>query len=188
MIDHRIVKLRFLFATLYCAIMVCFFPGLGFYVWWIPLGLFMPVIAGTAPCATKCNPETQTDEIEITFTGIANGSCTDCAVLNRTIIVPFIGGCTYNKNTTGVTYCSTAGITLTTRFAWDSSINGIDLFDYSAIVFAAQSAAWDPAFSTPRDCNSAPFAISIPPDTVSGTAYCNFTSCTATAIPTGNTL
>lgn len=185
MTDHRIAKLRFLFVTLYCAILVWFFPGLNLYIWLIPLGLFMPVIATASPCLSICNTETQTDEIEITFTGIVDGTFTDCTNLNRTIIVPFLGTCTYTKNTTGVILNGGAS-TLTTRFAWDSSIGGGNLFDYASNA-SDQVAAWDPIGAGLRDCSSSP-AVSLPPDSVLGTAVCDFTSATATAIPTGDIL
>lgn len=188
MIDHRIAKLRFLFATLYCAILVWFFPVLNFYIWLIPLGLLAPVIATAAPCS-KCNPETQTDEVQLTFTGIADGTCSDCNNLNRTMIHPFLGVCSYSNATASSTHCGGA-IQLISRFNWDFLGGGV-FFDYftNAFLGTEHVALWDRTLqpATPHDCD-----FEIPDLAVSSVSFepghCDWTNAKGTVTPSGNYL
>lgn len=183
--DHRIVKLRFLFATLYCAILAWLFPGLWNYIWLIPLAGLMPVIATASPCLSICNSETQTSEILLELSGIANSTCTDCANLNRTVVLPFLGTCLYFLNSSGVTICG-ASRTVTYRYDWSSAVAGGVLLDTNVPVPSDnQVAAWDPIGAGLRDCGVS-VVISAPPDVVTGTAHCDFSLCLATATPQGS--
>lgn len=192
MTDHRFRAIWFWEILVAGVLLALLFPDM--LLWYlsgamVPLGLFMPVIEAAAPCSS-CNGGTQTDEIEITFTGIIDDNCSGCSTMNRTIILPFLGTCLYQTN---VSISACGATTLTARFSWSSSIGGTNLFDYSINVpFDAQVAFWDPSFSTPRDCNSAADLSNIAPDGVTlglgGTSHCNFTSCLATVVPTGSLL
>lgn len=189
MTDHRIAKLRFLFATLYCAILVWLFPGLAPYVWFIPLGLLMPVIGTPAPCATICNEGTQTDEIQLTFTGITNGTCTDCGNMNTTISTPFNGTCLYFTGTTLITLCGGANHQVQTRFAWDGSIApGSRWVIYDSNLFGgSQVGLWTTSLGTGLDCSAEIPSVSI--DSVSGGfGECTWTGAQVTITPTGSLL
>lgn len=61
---------------------------------WVPLGLFMPVFASGGPPCTNCVGNTPS-QVQLTASGITNGQCTDCNVLNGTFIINPISACQY---------------------------------------------------------------------------------------------
>ncbi len=90
-------------SRLILAIRVCLLGSLAILLgvpWWIvgPVALLPTVFGGITTCATICSTEpTVPGGVSVTYMGVANGSCSDCSIMNRTIVSSSHSPCTFGS-------------------------------------------------------------------------------------------